>query len=295
MYSFFLIIFEQVIMYLPLLLGAYISFSLMKTPDLSIESAFLFGAVAGAKTIQLMDGLSPKIILPIVITAALLGGALVGAISSCITRFGKIPALLSSIITIGIFQGFFLLMFSTPYISLARYTNPLMITMLTAHHNELISISLITTIVTIVTTILLSTQLGHCFAIFGINNSFFNHFNISAQYVFIVGIILANGLAGLSGYFFAQTNNLIEINMGAGKSLFCITSLIMGKTIARNASMKTLLIPLAGLLNYFALQQTLLKLGFNLRYFTAIQALVVLILIVVFFQKNNSKIDQLGV
>lgn len=44
------IIFEQTLIYLPLVLGAYCSISLVKVPDLSIEAAYVFGAILGKST-----------------------------------------------------------------------------------------------------------------------------------------------------------------------------------------------------------------------------------------------------
>ena len=46
-----LIIIEQICLYLPLVFGAYISMSLLKLPDLSIETAYVFGAILGSQTI----------------------------------------------------------------------------------------------------------------------------------------------------------------------------------------------------------------------------------------------------
>ena len=46
-----IIIIEQVFLYVPLVCGAYISIALMKVPDLSIEAAYVFGAIVGSKVI----------------------------------------------------------------------------------------------------------------------------------------------------------------------------------------------------------------------------------------------------
>ena len=44
-----LIILEQVLLHFPLILGAYISISLLKVPDLSLESAYVCDAIMGAQ------------------------------------------------------------------------------------------------------------------------------------------------------------------------------------------------------------------------------------------------------
>src|SRR6266404_243952 len=100
-----LIIIEQFLMHVPLLLGAYITISLMKLPDLSIESAYVSGAIIGAQFVVFTSTLPVAMQLPIVIVASLFGGAIVGITSSMLTQYAGLPHLLSSIITFGIFYG----------------------------------------------------------------------------------------------------------------------------------------------------------------------------------------------
>src|ERR1700722_18242534 len=119
-----LIITEQFLLHVPLLCGSYISLSLMKVPDLSLESAFVSGAIAGALVLPLCGLLTPFMQLIVVVGASLAGGAVVGATSSSITQFGRLPHLLASIITFGIFYGVNQLGAGS-YISLSAYTNPL--------------------------------------------------------------------------------------------------------------------------------------------------------------------------
>ena len=110
----------------------------------------------------------------------------------------------------------------------------------------------------------------------------------------MTGIVVANGLAGFAGFLFAQTSNLIELNMGIGKSLFCITALILGRSIIQHDK-NSIYIPISGVFAYFTVQQLLLKVGFNLKYFTMIQSLLVLVILLSMYQKDRTHNDQLGV
>lgn len=290
--QFFPIIIEQSLLYFPLVAGAYISFSLMKLPDLSIESAYLFGGLFAGMALPFMQEWPAPALLLAMILISCAGGMVVGATSGCITIFGKIPHLLSSIITLGIYHGLFH-MFSKPYASLSQYKNSLAAISCLETYPELCTIAFLFVLISIGLTFLFSTQLGYTFSIFGNNSLFLKHFGISIPYVFLAGILSANALAGLAGYFFAQTNNLVEINMGVGKSLFCISALILGRTCIEKSV--SIFIPLCGTVSYFLLQQSLVRIGFNLKYFTAIQALVVLILLLLLYKKLDKKIDHLGV
>ena len=98
MLNFFMIIIEQSLIYLPLALGAYMSLSLLKVPDLSLETAYLIGAFFGATALSCMISYPLWIGFLVTMIASIVGGVLVGFTSSCITSYGKVPHLLSSII-----------------------------------------------------------------------------------------------------------------------------------------------------------------------------------------------------
>lgn len=285
------IIAEQVLLHVPLMLGAYISFSLLKVPDLSIESAYVVGALIGSKVLIGMQGMPMGLVLPAVLLASAGGGALVGLTSSIITQQARIPHLLSCIITSGLFHGITQLV-SSPYVSFPHDYNPL-----TLLGTELTTIAIIGASVTVCCSYVLCKQLGYAFAIYGNNPYFFGNYGISTVYIFITGIAMSNALAGISGYLIAQSSNFLELNMGAGKALLCITALIIGKSLTPTKKPFSSIIPLVGTGAYFALQQSLLKAGFNLKYFTAVQALLVLIILVYTYhsKQNRGHIDNLGV
>jgi len=289
-------ILEQTLMHLPLMLGAYISFSLIKVPDLSIESAYVVGALCGSHLLLGTQSVPMGIQFIIVIFASLMGGMLVGLTSSIITQKGKLPHLLSSIITFGLFHGINQL-FSAAYVSLGNMPNPLSMLGLNTQNPELPLLIIIGIMVIIFGYYFLKTQLGYALAAYGNNPNFFSNYGISTSYIFIMGIMIANALAGLSGYLFAQSNSFVELNLGLGKALLCITALILGKTLVKTKKPFSIVIPIVGTLAYFTSQQLLLKVGFNLKYFTAMQALLVLLILVYKYrsQKSPDLSDHLGV
>jgi putative ABC transport system permease protein len=287
-----LIIIEQALLHFPLILGTYISVSLMKTPDLSIDSAYVFGALTGCIILPFIQNLPIPIGLCITICASMIGGACVGITSGLLTQKARIPHLLSSIITIGIFHGISQLIAGV-YVSLSGYKNFLALDILPLHPDLPILI-LLFVIISLAALYFFKTELGYSLAVFGNNPDFFTHYGISTTYVFMSGIILANALAGLSGYLFAQSNGFADINMGFGKLLLCITSIILGKVMYRKTL--SIITPVIGMYSYFTLQQLLLKVGFDLRYFTMVQALVIVAILII-QHKNNEllHIDHLGV
>jgi putative ABC transport system permease protein len=287
-----LIILEQACTYIPLIAGAYICIASMKVPDLSIESAYMFGAMVSAKMITMMH--APVIIVvPLVILASMMGGMYVGLLSSVITTYGKIPHLLSSILTIGLLHGITQAI-SGSYISLSTFENPLIIAKSFDHHPELVCLAIIACMVLIGIYLLFKTQLGYSYIVYGNNPHFFKYYHISSSYIFITGIVISNALAGLAGYLNAQTNGFSDLNLGLGKALLCITSLILGKTMVADKRLPTL-ITAGGTMLYFALQQSLIKIGFDLKYFAMVQAIIVLIILLFVYKKKHESIHHLGV
>lgn len=296
MFAIIPIILEQAFLHFPLILGAYISLSLMKVPDLSLETAYVFGAILGARAVQYSGTMPISLTLLIALVASIIGGMLVGLVSSSMTQKAGIPHLLSAILTFGIFHGINQFVLGSSYLSLNIYSNPLSIFALFTRYPELPILALIFCVFALAGTWFLFTQLGYSFAIYGNNNQFFKHYDISTTFVFMSGIIIANALAGVSGYLFAQSNGFLEINMGLGKILLCITAIILGKMLLYWHHSFSVLAPLGGTFIYFALQQLLLKAGLDLKYFILLQAIIILAILVLFYKRQaTAPIDHLGI
>jgi putative ABC transport system permease protein len=287
-----LIIFEQSLLYMPLALGAYLSISLMKLPDLSIESAYTFGAILASKYLLIGHCASTGVTLFITIVLAMAGGMLVGCTSSLLTQKAKIPHLLSSILAVGVFHGINQAVLGTSIQSLAALPNPLIRLSGMTTNQELTMIAAIGALIIVALFFFLKTQLGFCLAVYGNNPQFFEHHKISGTFIFFVGVLVANSLAGLSGYLVAQTSSFVDITMGIGMSLFAITTLILGKTIIRTRKPITILMPLGGVAGYFAIQQILLMCSFDLKYFTMLQAMIVLIILGITYRKKQTSRGQ---
>jgi len=293
MFETLLIIFEQASFFIFLGLGAYISFSLMKVPDLSIESAYVFGAILASKSLGVLQGFSTGVNLLCVIVASMVGGLCVGLVSSLLTKQVKLPHLLSSILTIGLFHGISQFVLGTSNVSLSKFDNPLVIKVFSyeffSQNNDLPIVFFLGIVFVMLGYFFLKSQLGLCLAVYGNNPEFFQHHRISDKFVFVFGLMISNTLAGLSGYLVAQSNGFIDVNAGHGIALFCITFLILGKAIKRKKYF-SFLVPVIGLVAYCTLQQVILKVGFNLKYFTMVQSIIVILLLMHTY-KNKSKYD----
>ena len=264
-------IFDQALTLLPLLIGAYITISLLKLPDFSLESAYLFGAVVGY--------LLRDMPLPVMLTGASLGGALVGAIVSTLNQCFKLPYLLAAIITNGLFHGLTHYFLGTSIQSF--------------HSGEMLFEPFLFTLI-IVVGFVLRSEMGYSLSIYGNNPHFFEHHPVSGRYTIYFGVMLGHGCAGIGGLLFALSNGFVDLTMSFGLILLCLTALILGKSLIRTRH-PNILIPVLGLFVYLGVQQTILKLGFNLKYFNAFQAIFVLVFLIFTYRKQKVSLDHLGV
>ena len=292
-----LTVLEQACLYLPLVVGAYISISLLKTPDLGIESAYVFGAICAARFIPLLPNWSLPVTLVCAMLVSMFGGMCVGGIVFVCTRRFNIPHLLASILTIGIFHGLNQLILGASNVSLAAFENPLASFNFINGHPECIVLFGTSLLLIMSGLVFFRTQLGYSFFIYGNNPLFFENYGISARYVFCCGLLSAHALAGIGGYFVAQSSSFVDISAGFGMTLFSVTCLILGKAFVRRR-LFTICVPIVGIVVYCIIQQLLLKVGFDLKYFTMIQSLIVLSVLVRQYRKGalrRFKIDNLGV
>ncbi len=269
-------ILEQALILLPLIIGSYLTLSLLKLPDFSIESAYLFGAV----TAFLMQDFP----LILVILTATGGGMIVGTVVCFLNQILQIPFLLAAIVTNGLFHGF------TQYF-LGTSVKSFHLTLPVSELTFLISIA---TILLFIFSIGMRSQLGYSFAIYGNNPLFFRNHSLSGRYVVFCGVILGHGCAGLSGFLFAQSNGFVDLTMNFGIILICLTALMIGKFFV-STQRPNLLVPLLGVLTFFIIQQSLLRMGLDLKYFNAFQALFILAILYVGHRKNTLTLDHLGV
>lgn len=290
-----LVVLEFVCLHFPLVLGAYFTISLMKIPDLSIEAAYVCGSITGVRMLVMTNDWP---LLPAAIVcfgASIIGGLLVGFTSSMLTSKAKFPHLLSSILTAGIFHGINQFLLGTSNVSITSRRNLIGLLNYLRRYPELPSLLIATALLLLAGYFFLRTKLGTSLAVYGNNPRFFENYGISTRFVFISGVMISNGLAGLGGFFDAQASGFVDVNMGAMKALFCINSIILGKTIVGSDKPYSIWVPIIGSLSYFVIIQLLLKVNFNLKYFTMVNSLIVAIILIIKYRQSRMRSQLLGV
>ncbi len=270
-------ILEQISIYLPLLLGAYCAFSLLKVPFLALETAYVFGALTASYSYSTFLNLPSYSTLVLSCSAALLGGMTVGLITYAVKITTRISFLLASIISMGLFHGINQLVLKGTHISLPTSSTILALFPLIPSYPQLIVLCSIACIIAGIFFYFTRSALGMSCGVYGNNPDFFEHYGISGDFIQLIGIVISSMLAGISGFLSAFMNGFADISIGFGINLLAITALILGRTCIKTKY--TAIIPLVGMIIYCFLQQFLLRINFDSRYFTMIQALVILVLL----------------
>lgn len=222
--------------------------------------------------------------LPIIVLSAILGGVFVGSVVSTLNQCLKLPFLLAAIITNGLFHGLTQFLLGT---SVQSFHPALGV-------SEHLLFILIGLVLIGLMALCFRSQLGYSLAIYGNNPQFFDHHPPSRSYVVYFGVLVGHGYAAVGGLLFALSNGFVDLTMNFGVILLCLTALILGKSLFRSHR-PNILVPVVGLVAYFCMQQILLHLGLNLKYFNAFQALFILGALVLFQRKKNITLDHLGV
>lgn len=213
---------EQSFLILPLILGMYISYEIMKITDLTVDGTYVLGAGIFARTIDF--GLFPALIF------SMLAGMIVGSIVSFMQKNDRIDSLIA-----GILASFML--YSVNLRILRRHNISILgtptILSLFNLENWLIPLTIINCIIIISLVFLLNGRLGLLLRAFGYNKNLLGILGKRPEVYRTIGLALSNGFAALTGALAAQVNGFADINMGIGLALTSVGAIVIGLHIFR--------------------------------------------------------------
>lgn len=246
--------------YALLAFGVYISFRILDIPDLSVDGTFITGC--GAAAICTLYG------HPIFgVFAALLAGALAGAVTGFLQTKCRIQPILSGILVMsGLYSINYKIMGNTPNISLFD-KKTIFTEFSTLYDSRLMNLLLCILIAALVAAILyafLKTQLGMCLRATGDNEAMVRASSVNSDRMKILGLSLANGLVALSGGILAQYQNFADVNDGIGKLVIGLASIIVGEAFfGKKTLLRSFLAVVSGAIIYRFLLTFALQLGVN--------------------------------
>jgi putative ABC transport system permease protein len=248
---------EQALILIPLVLGMYLSYRVLNVTDLTVDGTYVLGAAIFAKTIYL--GLFPAMLLSI------LGGSFVGSIVGLMQRNNIVSDLVVGILASFMLYSVNLRVMERPNLSVLDMAN---ILSMTNQDSWIIPLSIIALLLIIGLIILLGSRLGLLLRSFGQNQKLLYILGKKPENYRILGLIISNSLAALSGSIAAQVNGFADINMGFGIALISIGAVVIGRhiIIKQNenfSAMKEIISCFVGIFIYFTCLSLLLRLGID--------------------------------
>ncbi len=232
----------------------FLTFRVLGFVDLTIDGAFPIGAAVCAMLI--LHGISPEL----AILAAFVAGALTGMATALIDIIFKIEGLLASIIVI---TGAYTV---NLHIMGGRSNVPLLgtETMITRSSQDfrkwmveqfgdeirrqttnLLEIMLVGGIVLIAMIILywlLRSEIGLAIRATGKNEQMVRSMGLNHYLMILIGLMLANGLAGLSGSLIVQQFGFADVNLGFGLIIRGLAAVIIGEVLLRPRTIGQMLV-----------------------------------------------------
>lgn len=258
-----------------LALGLFLTFRILNFPDMTVEGTFPFGAAICISA--LVHGVNP-IIATIL---SFLGGMLTGLITGLLYTKGKIPVLLTGILTMTGIYSVNLRILGKANVGLldkATLLNEKLLQKLPDNFPTIIVGLLFAVFIILLLALFLNTDLGQAFIATGDNEKMAQSLGINTDNMKILGLMLSNGLIGLAGGLLGQNGGYADVNMGIGTMVIGLAAIIIGEVVYGNLSLTARLIAVViGSIIYRLILLLVLQLGFSTNDFKLISAIILAI------------------
>ena len=208
--------------------GVFLSFRVLRFPDLTVESSFpLGGAIAAAGIVGGMDPYSAAVL-------AIVGGCFAGLITAFLAVKCGILHLLASILTMIAGFSVNIRIMGKPNISLLGDN-----TIFTALENAGIAgeyarpllLLLLAIVMMFVVARMLAGEFGLAMRAAGENPPMLRAQGGDTGFYVYCGLAVSNGLVAFGGALFAQAQGFADVTVGVGTIIFGLAAVILGETL----------------------------------------------------------------
>ena len=208
-------------------LGIFISMKIFNIPDITTDGSYTLGGVVTA--VMLTHHQPIYIILPAVIAAGAIAGALTGLIHTKL----KINALLAGILVMTALYSINLELLGRSNIPLINTSSLFTLINISAdpNHNTFWILLVFVAIITFLIGYLLKTDFGIAMRATGNSESMIRSLGVNTDRMKITGLALANALTALSGFLMTQFQSFADINMGIGIVIVGLGSVIIAESL----------------------------------------------------------------
>lgn len=227
-------------------LGVFITFRVLNFPDLTVDGSFPLGAATAA--ILISTGHDPFLAT----LAATAAGALAGMLTGFLNVRLHIMDLLAGILVMIALYSINLRVMGGPNVPLI--TEPTVFSVLPGWAADYVERPLALLVLVLVLKLALDrffgAQLGLALRATGANPRMARAQGVNTGRAVLLGVAISNGLVGLAGALFAQSQGGADISMGIGTIVIGLAAVIVGESIlpARRIVLTTLAVALGAVL-----------------------------------------------
>ncbi|HFZ6442688.1 TPA: ABC transporter permease [Streptococcus agalactiae] len=251
-------------------LGIYLTFRILKFPDMTTEGSFPLG---GAVCVTLMNqGVNP--ILATIL--GMLSGMLAGFVTGLLYTKGKIPTILAGILVMTSCHSIMLMVMKRANLGLNEIQT-LKDFLPFSNDLNLLVLGLIAILLVISALIyFLYIRLGQAYIATGDNPDMAKSFGIDTDKMEMLGLIVSNGLIALSGALVSQQDGYADVSKGIGVIVIGLASIIIGEVLYSTGLtlFERLIAIVVGSILYQFLITAVIALGFNTNYLKLFSAIV---------------------
>lgn len=256
---------QQSFIFIPLTLGIYLTYSIVRVTDLTPDGTFVLGAAIFAR---LLTGGHSELVS---FFAALFGGAIAGVCVCLLQRYAKINSLIASILAVFMLYSVNFAVMGRPNINLLGHYTAL--GSMQNRHVFAFNLFLFVFAVALLAGIyvFVNSRLGLRLRAFGSNRRLLAKLGKYPTMYLAIGLAIGNMLAALAGVLTSQVDGYADIHMGMGMALTGIGAVVIGCKLMTSIfvrhqafSLVTELVGcFVGTYLYFIILNTFLALGLN--------------------------------
>ena len=260
-----------------MVLGVYITYKILDIADLTVDGSFALGSCVCATMILNMN-MNPAL----AILVAGIAGMLAGAVTGILHTVFEIPAILAGILTqISLWSVNLRIMGGKSNMPLLKVDTIFSgIVEKTGMKGSMVSLIIGVVIAAVVISILywfFGTEIGSAIRATGNNEKMIRALGVDIKKTKMIGLMLSNGLVGISGALVCQNSKYGDINMGTGAIVIGLAAIVIGEVLlGKFISFKMKLISaVVGSVVYFAIRAIVLYLGMSANDMKLLSAVIV--------------------
>ena len=242
-----------------LAMGVFITYKLLDFSDLTVDGSICTGGAVAAMLI--LNGVP----VPLAMVAAFLAGALAGLVTAILhTRMG-IPPILAGILTQLALYSINLRIMGKSMLAVSVDKYDLLVSVRNQGASCLVGVLFVAAIIAGLYWFF-GTELGCAVRATGANSNMSRAQGINTDTMKLVGLVLSNGLVGLSGALYTQYLGSVTVNMGRGAIVIGLAAVIIGEVlfskIFRNFALRLVSVVIGAIL-YYVVIALVIQLGLN--------------------------------